>query len=338
MAQASAEEQIAGAENITPNYEIIELECCAHCGSGEIKPDEFQFAMGEEQTLVAVCPLCLKKFYSHCEFQRATEIKCENYKHNSLMYCSSHNPANKCCICFAHGKETVGEEKWNMLCSQHRECGCQGIVEGTQTRCTTDDAPYVDDGVRRCEKHWKKEVDKPKQKKWGTMKYCKTDFKSKKCVKSPMKPCNRCKSCIYTHTINNNYAKKEKKTGKGRHHWGIDKTDDSVYEYFVKPCYWCGKSSLPEICELDRKNNDICYVHGNIVPSCHSCNTAKNDLPLVEFVEMCVNVAKQWNKPSLFAEDKEKNNGREITLKRIDGQNENEVEVVQAGFEEELDE
>jgi hypothetical protein len=77
---------------------------------------------------------------------------------------------------------------------------------------------------------------------------------------------------------------------------------DEVKEITSKDCYYCGekpwrksgnfKAKYHEDIKInstyifngiDRVNNDMGYVHGNIVPCCKSCNYAKSDMTQEEF-------------------------------------------------------
>jgi hypothetical protein len=61
---------------------------------------------------------------------------------------------------------------------------------------------------------------------------------------------------------------------------------ESDYEILVSQniCLYCG-GSLPKVgCGLDRQNNKMGYVHGNVVPCCHHCNERKGSLEGLGFI------------------------------------------------------
>lgn len=51
----------------------------------------------------------------------------------------------------------------------------------------------------------------------------------------------------------------------------------------MAPCHYCG--TLPEVVAgVDRKNSDLGYIKGNILPCCGQCNFAKSDTTYEEFL------------------------------------------------------
>jgi len=60
--------------------------------------------------------------------------------------------------------------------------------------------------------------------------------------------------------------------------------------YWQKPCHWCGYNV--RTVGLDRMDNALGYVTGNIVSSCKYCNVAKSDLSAAQFVALCSNVVR----------------------------------------------
>ena len=56
-------------------------------------------------------------------------------------------------------------------------------------------------------------------------------------------------------------------------------------EITVKPCKYCGLMSKGKAyCGIDRLNNGIGYIEGNIVPCCDICNWLKGELSYEEFM------------------------------------------------------
>lgn len=56
-------------------------------------------------------------------------------------------------------------------------------------------------------------------------------------------------------------------------------------EYWGKPCCYCG--SKIDTIGLDRVDNSLGYIVGNVVPCCYYCNWIKRDKTRLEFLEHC---------------------------------------------------
>lgn len=54
-----------------------------------------------------------------------------------------------------------------------------------------------------------------------------------------------------------------------------DLTTKEVYELIVQPCVHCGTIDTPR--GLDRIDNDLPHIKGNVLPSCAPCNFARGD-------------------------------------------------------------
>lgn len=59
-------------------------------------------------------------------------------------------------------------------------------------------------------------------------------------------------------------------------------TDDEARELIVGICFYC---AMPSSCGIDRRNNDVGYVVGNVVSCCKACNIAKHAMTEKEFYE-----------------------------------------------------
>jgi hypothetical protein len=62
----------------------------------------------------------------------------------------------------------------------------------------------------------------------------------------------------------------------------------SFVDYFTlisNPCFYCGGPLSETGGGLDRINNDIGYVKGNVRPCCHVCNQAKSSFTEAQFRE-----------------------------------------------------
>ncbi len=73
----------------------------------------------------------------------------------------------------------------------------------------------------------------------------------------------------------------------------------SIEEYtelVSQPCYYCG-GSLPEAgYGLDRIDNKVGYIKGNIRPCCKQCNRAKSTLTEPEFAKWLLEIAGKYLK------------------------------------------
>ena len=77
----------------------------------------------------------------------------------------------------------------------------------------------------------------------------------------------------------------------------FDLTKEEFREIVEQPCHYCGvQNSCRTMAKptangafvsngIDRINSSIGYVKGNCLPCCTICNTMKNDLSYVEFLE-----------------------------------------------------
>lgn len=82
----------------------------------------------------------------------------------------------------------------------------------------------------------------------------------------------------------------------------FDITRESFSDLILLPCYYCGQEkSLITKTEtydyqhngVDRLDNTIGYVDGNMVPCCSKCNRAKYKHSAKEYIDMCIRVAER---------------------------------------------
>lgn len=79
----------------------------------------------------------------------------------------------------------------------------------------------------------------------------------------------------YMQTLAGRYAS-GKSMAKARHKkWDISKAEYACL--LSHPCTYCGEKLNPTGCGLDRKNNSLDYVPGNVVACCKRCNTSKGE-------------------------------------------------------------
>jgi len=64
--------------------------------------------------------------------------------------------------------------------------------------------------------------------------------------------------------------------------------------FWQKPCSYCGDSI--KTVGLDRVDNAIGYLDGNIIACCAPCNIAKRDMSQSEYIERCLRVANTFLK------------------------------------------
>ncbi len=86
-------------------------------------------------------------------------------------------------------------------------------------------------------------------------------------------------------------------------------TDEEVKAINRGDCHYCG-APPSNVCAyprksgdvhyvysgLDRLDNSVGYVRGNVVPSCRLCNTAKNTLSVAEFADLVKRIAAHLSK------------------------------------------
>jgi hypothetical protein len=60
-------------------------------------------------------------------------------------------------------------------------------------------------------------------------------------------------------------------------------TRDEFCEYVGKKCFYCGEISVG----IDRVDNSLGYVKGNMVPACETCNHMKWNLTKDQFIQKC---------------------------------------------------
>lgn len=91
--------------------------------------------------------------------------------------------------------------------------------------------------------------------------------------------CLKCKQLSMKKSLVPGVAKKirqYKHSAKKRgYEWSISDADAEAL--FVAPCEYCGQTELNGI---DRVDNTIGYVEGNVVSCCSTCNYAKKDMTM----------------------------------------------------------
>jgi hypothetical protein len=71
-------------------------------------------------------------------------------------------------------------------------------------------------------------------------------------------------------------------------------TFESALEFKNKPCFYCGEN-VPRI-GIDRVNNDIGYVVGNLVTCCTICNRMKTNYSVNNFIKHCRKISEHFIK------------------------------------------
>lgn len=67
-------------------------------------------------------------------------------------------------------------------------------------------------------------------------------------------------------------------------------TLNEFMEIVEKPCYYCGGEGYG----IDRLDNSMGYLKGNIVSCCSMCNYMKNAYTEEDFISQCIKIAKRW--------------------------------------------
>lgn len=99
--------------------------------------------------------------------------------------------------------------------------------------------------------------------------------------------------------ILNGYKKHSKEYNR---EWNI--SDELAFELFDKPCHYCGiefsneryiisKNIVYRYNGIDRVNNDIGYIEGNVVTCCKKCNFAKGSMGYLEFIDWGIRLGKK---------------------------------------------
>ena len=80
--------------------------------------------------------------------------------------------------------------------------------------------------------------------------------------------------------------------------WSIDeKTYNRIKS---QNCYLCGNENTTKNYNgIDRINNELGYIPGNIIGCCKTCNIMKKDYSINEFLDKCHQIYK-YNKIELF--------------------------------------
>lgn len=66
-------------------------------------------------------------------------------------------------------------------------------------------------------------------------------------------------------------------------------TKDEVKDIITLSCVYCGVSNN---IGLDRIDNKLGHIQGNVVPCCHKCNTMKKLFTREDFIAQCLAVAR----------------------------------------------
>lgn len=136
------------------------------------------------------------------------------------------------------------------------------------------------------------ELIKKKCRDCGLEKDVKTEFYSKICGRSQVKVyrtigslCRKCHNKEVTKILLNNrprfiyraYKIADKKFGRQN-----DLTQEIIKELIAKPCVYCNGMNVSM--GLDRKDNSLGHLIGNVVPCCLRCNIIKGNMPLEAWI------------------------------------------------------
>ena len=76
------------------------------------------------------------------------------------------------------------------------------------------------------------------------------------------------------------------------HGLAFDITFEDFKDMILDKCYYCNDDGHG----IDRVNNSIGYIDGNMVPCCSVCNFMKRNLDLNQFIEKCMKITNKFNK------------------------------------------
>lgn len=88
-----------------------------------------------------------------------------------------------------------------------------------------------------------------------------------------------------------NYRWSQTRYGAKRRSIEFDLSKAEVRKLSELPCYYCDELPPETGNGLDRVDNSMGYVAGNVVACCRRCNVAKNDQTTKSFVERCRRIA-----------------------------------------------
>ena len=83
---------------------------------------------------------------------------------------------------------------------------------------------------------------------------------------------------------------------QGARHRGIkfELTPEEFMKFWKQPCHYCGTAI--RTVGIDRVNNDLGYVHGNVVPCCTTHNHMKKAMTEAAFVAACASVVAHYRR------------------------------------------
>lgn len=67
-------------------------------------------------------------------------------------------------------------------------------------------------------------------------------------------------------------------------------TEAQYTKLVTRPCSYCGETKFESGVGLDRIDNQIGYVRGNVLPCCHFCNVMKNIFPTDMFLNQVIKI------------------------------------------------
>ncbi len=92
-------------------------------------------------------------------------------------------------------------------------------------------------------------------------------------------------------------------------------SEEEVHELVTKDCFYCkappsnvmygGRNKNYYVLHngIDRSDNDLGYITGNVVPCCRRCNYAKRDMSVEEFLTWAHRLARHTQEPEFRIED-----------------------------------
>lgn len=119
------------------------------------------------------------------------------------------------------------------------------------------------------------------------------NFCSFKCMRNS--PTNKDYLQQYNKSFNGKWTQIVSKCKKLGQELGL--TKEECIELWQQPCHYCSKSLIgAQGLSLDRINNNLSYIKGNVLPCCGTCNKIRNKFLTVEEMEVAMKAVLEFRK------------------------------------------
>lgn len=117
--------------------------------------------------------------------------------------------------------------------------------------------------------------------------------------------------CMRNSLSNKEYLQKYNKSFNGKWTQIVSKckklgqelglTKEECIELWQQPCHYCTKSlDGAQGISLDRINNNLSYIKGNVLPCCGTCNKIRNTFLTVEEMEVAMKAVLEFRKSKMI--------------------------------------